>query len=71
MNFNDHHLCNACGRKFGEHAAARNPHCAVGTCPSGDFPSWPKMKDEAKAGALFDKRIAKFWTTSKTTFRPC
>lgn len=64
------HLCARCGAKFSAHAALANPIAPNG-CPSGEFPRWPSsIKDDARAGRLFDKRVAAFWKASKSTFSP-
>ncbi len=69
--YHDNHLCAACGEKFANHARWGNPHAVEGACPSGPFPKWPAtIKDEHKAGILFDKRVAQFWRASPSTFQP-
>lgn len=56
--------CRHCGRKGSEHRGSD------GLCPGkGPEPKWPRtIRDEAKAGALFDKRMAKYWSKQTTTF---
>lgn len=67
----ENHLCRNCSAKQGDHAGPSNPHAAPGACPPGRFPRWPHtIRDEKRAGLLFDKRVAKFWQGSKTTFQP-
>jgi hypothetical protein len=70
VDFNDAHRCRVCGERFDNHATANNPVRPFG-CPGKKFPTWPKsIRNEAKAGALYDKRIAKFWRERKSTFSP-
>ena len=74
-SYRDFHLCMRCGCKAGEHRAID------GACPPGSgwadsakFPKFPqhtyRRKGEAAAGALWDKRIARFWGASRGTFLP-
>lgn len=64
MDLPNETLCARCGETLGQH------HCESAACPAGPFPKWPSsIKDEAKAGALWDKRIKAFWAKSKTTFK--
>ena len=70
MNFHPKHLCSICIRRFDEHGAPENPIRPFG-CPGRVWPKWPKtIKDMEKAGALYDKRIRKFWTERDTIFQP-
>lgn len=70
-DYNDNHLCSACGAKYGAHAGRGNPWCVDGTCPSGAFPKWPTtIDDDKRAGEVFDERVRKFWQASKSTFKP-
>ena len=69
--YHENHLCRNCGQKQGAHAGMLNPHVPAGSCPSGEFPRWPStIRDDVRAGKLFDKRVRKFWLASKTTFQP-
>lgn len=70
--YHDDHLCSNCGQKFSHHAAHGNPYAAEGACPSArEFPKWPStIRDEAKAGRLFDERVERFWRASPGAFRP-
>lgn len=63
-------LCAYCGRKGTQHGGGSNPHRPYACPADGKAPTWPKLKDEKKAGALFDKRLAKYWTQRTTAFRP-
>jgi hypothetical protein len=65
-------LCRMCGAQ-GQH------HRAIdGKCPSmaswgrpKPFPRWPPtIRDEAKAGRLYDTRLARYWARGRTWFRP-
>jgi len=67
--YSPRHICCVCGHHWEQHSGPNNPLAAPAACPSGEFPKWPKLKDEAKAGALFDKRLAAFWKRSKSTFK--
>lgn len=60
-------LCKHCG------FAGRKHRTGDARCPAGEaFPKWPTtVKDEVKAGALFDKRLAKYWAARATTFTRC
>jgi hypothetical protein len=64
-------LCAHCGEKGTQHGGPNNPQRAY-ACPApGKPPKWPSsQKDEKKAGALFDKRLAKYWSKRKTSFYP-
>lgn len=64
-------LCAYCGLKGTQHGGADNPHRPYACPASGKCPKWPhSIKDEKRASALFDKRLASFWTKRKTAFRP-
>lgn len=64
-------LCAICGAKGEWHRGSD------GLCPpltgktwgsAKPFPKWPKtIKDEAKARALYDKRVATYWKQSRQT----
>lgn len=61
----DYARCRHCGARFSEHRAT-DAHCPA--VPK--FPAWPStIRDEAKAGATYDKRIARHWTMRATAFR--
>jgi hypothetical protein len=71
--------CRTCGNRSGEHKRGTDQNGPANICPPGRgwgnmaaFPKWPKMRDEAKASALFDKRIAAYWKAGakRGTFRP-
>lgn len=70
-SFHDKHGCAICG-------ATRENHLDNQKCPPFSqwgtikpFPRWPKtIKDEAKAGALFDKRLNDYWTANDSFFKP-
>lgn len=64
-------LCAYCGYKGTLHGGRDNPHRPF-ACPASDkAPKWPhSVKNEKKADALYDKRLAKFWLKRKTSFRP-
>jgi hypothetical protein len=64
-------LCKHCGKPGTEHGMADNPHRPF-ACPSDKpFPKWPtSIKDDEKAGALFDRRLAKHWTARITCYEP-
>lgn len=65
------HLCAVCGAKRGAHSGPNNPHAPNGACPSGAFPKWPStIRDEARAGMVFDRRVRTFWQASRSTFQP-
>lgn len=65
------HRCRYCGERFDNHAAPNNPIRPEGCPKDGKFPTWPKsVRNEKKAGELYDKRIARFWRARKTTFTP-
>lgn len=61
----DHVRCRHCARRLGEHRAEPQH-----SCPGpGKFPKWPStVKDEEKAGALFDKRVRAYWSKRSTAF---
>lgn len=64
-------LCRHCGQRLGIHGGSENPYAAPLACPVGEFPKWPtSVRDEQRAGRLFDQRVRKFWTRSRTTFSP-
>lgn len=64
------HLCKACGYKFEEHRGAPLDGRAH-ACPSGASPKWPSsIKDETRAGEVYDARVSKFWAKTKTSFKP-
>lgn len=65
----DRVICRRCGARKEQHGGATNPHRPF-ACPGGEFPKFPKLKDERKAGELFDKRLAAFWTKRSTSFSP-
>lgn len=63
----DNHLCRNCAAKYGAHRASD----AACPPPRVAFPKWPStIDDEAKAGALYDKRLAAYWKASESTFSP-
>lgn len=65
MPSDDHHCAN-CNQRFGAHrwGDSRCPPC-------GTFPEWPKaIRDEARAGLVFDRRVSEFWGASTTVFKP-
>lgn len=67
MDYHEKHLCSVCGQRFGLHHVGSNPICP----PAGKaFPMWPKVKSEAKASLLYDKRIKAFWDASPGVFTP-
>lgn len=72
MEMHAKHLCRRCNQKFEAHSCAGNPLAATGACPSAPaFPSWPRsVRDEAKAGAIYDKRVKAFWAASPGVFLP-
>lgn len=70
-DFHDLHHCATCGGRKEEHLDRQKcpPFSQWGRVKP--FPKWPKtIKDEAKAGALFDKRIKAYWTANDSFFRP-
>jgi len=70
-DYSDNHICANCGQKRGAHAGATNPHAKPGACPPGEFPAWPRtIRDEGRAGRVFDRRVRKFWEASESTFKP-
>lgn len=60
-------LCRHCGVVGTKHRARD------GRCPAtAQEPRWPStVKDEDKAGQLFDKRMARHWAKRSTVFEPC
>lgn len=57
-------FCRRCGQ-IGEHHRASDGHCPG----KGLHPKWPRsIRDEAKAGALYDKRMVKYWNERSTIF---
>lgn len=58
-------ICSNCGKRGEQHRGVD------GKCPGpGPEPKWPKtIRDEVKAGDLFDKRMARYWSQNKTYFR--
>ena len=58
-------LCGNCGKRGDQHRGYD------GKCPGpGPEPKWPStIKDEARAGALYDKRMARYWAQRKTYFK--
>lgn len=70
-DYHENHLFAVCGAKRGAHAGHSNPHCPPSACPSGPFPKWPTtIRDQGRAGRVFDRRVRKFWQASRTTFQP-
>lgn len=71
MHYDPSVLCKHCGLRGGKHGGVNNPH-RVRPCPASDAdPKWPTtIKDQAKAGALYDKRLAKHWTKRTTSYEP-
>jgi hypothetical protein len=60
------HLCRHCGFSKQEHRAS-DLHCPA----TGTFPKWPStIRDEARAGKVFDQRLARHWAARKTKFKP-
>ena len=62
--------CKLCGTRFDEHrseGALCPPTVSWGKLRP--FPRWPRLRDEARAGALFDRRLAAYWAKSRGTFR--
>lgn len=69
--YHESHRCANCGAKQGAHAGPGNPHAVQGACPSGEFPKWPStIRDEGRAGRVYDRRVKAFWRASKSTFKP-
>jgi hypothetical protein len=60
------HRCRACGARLEQHVGIDYTPKPLACPPHGvKFPSWPStVKDESKAGALFDKRVADYWQKS-------
>ncbi len=63
--------CKFCGTAGGSHRTSD------GKCPAlfgwgsmKPLPRWPNtVRDQVKAGALFDKRLTQYWAASKTWFK--
>lgn len=74
MSVHENHRCAKCGCRRGDHCAASKGPLS-GRCPQtkgwGTPAPWPKYPKgpEPKAGQLFDRRIARHWSTH-TTFTP-
>ncbi len=62
--------CTHCGARKEQHGSAENPVRAF-ACPGpGTEPRWPTtIKDERRAGEVFDRRLARFWSERSTTFQ--
>lgn len=61
-------LCKHCGQPGRKHGSAQNPVRAFACPGSNEEPKWPKMKDDKKAGALYDKRLMAHWKRRKTSY---
>ena len=68
---NERHLCRHCGMRLGMHGGKDNPF-RPWACPGAkDFPRWPlTIKDETRAGQVYNKRLERFWTRRNTRFEP-
>lgn len=70
-DYEDSVRCKHCFNRYDNHACPENPHAPANRCPGRVEPKWPTtIKNEEKAGKLFDKRLAKFWNERSTTFSP-
>lgn len=58
--------CRHCGIRGNLHRGSD------GRCPGAETePRWPStIRDEAKAGAVYDARLSAHWSARKTTFDP-
>ena len=64
-DYHPRHLCSNCLQKFEDHRTSDRK------CPGKKEPKWPTtIKDEDRAGEVFDKRMEKFWSENKTYFKP-
>lgn len=72
INIHSDHYCQNCGTKYADHALSNNPYAPMDRCPRAKKgPSWPtSIRDEAKAGALFDVRLQRHWQARTTIFKP-
>jgi hypothetical protein len=66
MTVHEKHLCAVCNLSYDKHRTGDD------RCPGASaFPKWPStVHDEVRAGALFDKRVAKYWSQRLTFFVP-
>jgi hypothetical protein len=68
------HLCRHCGQRKGLHGGNNNPHRPRACPPNKPFPRWSnhieKRDGKGAAAALYDKRVAHFWTRTTTSFEP-
>lgn len=61
--------CRHCLQRRDKHGSAENPHRPFACPGNGREPAWPRtIKDEQRAGRVFDERLARFWTQRETSF---
>jgi hypothetical protein len=64
-------LCRNCGYPGTKHGSAQNPVRPYACPANGAEPKWPhSIKDDKKAGALYDKRLDRFWRKRTTRYEP-
>ena len=70
MDYHPKHLCRHCRQAYEKHAASAVGDVPKDRCP-GKEAKWPtSIKDEERAGKVFDERLRRMWTARKTTFAP-
>ncbi len=69
ISADDRAPCRHCRQPKGKHGAADNPVRPF-ACPGAKEPKWPhSIKDMQRAGELYDRRLAKFWSERSTSFQ--
>lgn len=63
--------CKHCGKPGTKHGGENNPWRPYACPAEGEFPKYPHtIKDRARALAVWDGRLARFWQQRSTSYTP-